>query len=90
MFPMRTYALGKIATVNVFNLSWSEPGCENMVLTLFGGIWPVRPRAVRADSPIRAIAFLGHLHQVPGPCSRSIHFGHYSRRTTGRKLARTT
>ena len=59
MFPMRTHARGKIATVNVFNASWSEPGCENMVLTHFGGIWSIHPRAVRAHSSIRAIAFLG-------------------------------
>lgn len=89
MFPMRTHARGKIATTNVFNLSWSEPGCENMVLTRFGGIWLIRPRAVRAGSLIRAIAFLGRLH-AGGPCSWSIHFGDYLRRTAGRKLARTT
>ena len=34
---MRTHAREKIATANVFNLSWSEPGCKNMVLTRFGG-----------------------------------------------------
>lgn len=89
MFPMRTHARGKIATVNVFIVSWSEPGCENMVLTRFGGIWPIRPRAVRADSLIRAIAFLGRLH-AHGPCSWSIRFGDYLGRKAGRKLARTT
>ena len=89
MFPMRTHARGKIATVSVFNVSWSEPGCENMVLTRFGGIWPIRRRAVRADSLIRAIAFLGRLHAY-GPCCWSVHFGDYLRRTAGRKLARTT
>lgn len=34
---MRTHARGKIATVSVFNVSWSEPACENMVLTTFWG-----------------------------------------------------
>lgn len=76
MFPMSTHARGKIATANVFNLSWSEPGCENMVLTRFGGIWLIRPREVRAGSLIRAIAFLGRLHAC-GACSWSIHFGDY-------------
>ena len=86
---MRTHARGKIVIVNVFNVSWSERGCDNMVLTRFVGIWLIRPRAVLADSLIRAIAFLGRLHAY-GPCSWSIHFGDYLRRTAGRKLARTT
>ena len=58
-------------------------------LHVLDGIWLIHPRAVRAGSLIRAIAFLGRLHAC-GPCSWSIHFGDYLRRTAGRKLARNT